>query len=328
MTQGYLVAVKMTFVVPEDFGEITNRLESVRARDVTSIEAMKVLAVGNHEQPAVLSMPPLSRDQLGRFRAGSEVAVAAFYETGKEAKINNGMFQDLFERAGVSHFIEKEIIRGIDPDSEFSKEAKSQLVSMTYAGFAERIRGSEWGRALREWPVVMIDELVRGEDTPERAERRRHDEQYIADHGLLKQQPGSERSFDPLAAISSRLGSPAGKSFYDENIDYFRERYGDEATDMFVKAVEGGDVESAREFAVMVVPDIVVDIVSADEKQSVVAYSADGQTEGRITVNAMPGVDVDPSVVAIIDAASSVILNRRHPSDKSPDPVVSSRFSM
>ncbi len=119
------------------------------------------------------------------------------------------------------------------------------------------------------------------------------------------------RTYDPIAASVVRLGMPGGDDFFTQNLDFMRERYGDDITDALRSAVTENDLAKAEEFAALIIDGFSYKVIRNDGEVAEILYSAPGDIEGRASHYRFPGIDSDPLVLAVIHASEGIMSKAR-----------------
>jgi hypothetical protein len=114
------------------------------------------------------------------------------------------------------------------------------------------------------------------------------------------------RAYDPIAASVVRLGMPGGDEFFTDNLDFMRERHGNDITDALRAAVTENDLGKAEEFASLVVEGFSYKVIRNDGEVAEISYTAPGDIEGRAAHHRFPGNESDPLVLAVIHASEGI----------------------
>lgn len=128
----------------------------------------------------------------------------------------------------------------------------------------------------------------------------------------IRRRAEEPKTYDPLAATVFRLGLPEGDAFFVQNLDFMRERYGDEITDTLRAAYTENDLVKAEEFAALLVEDFSYEVDRDDEEAFAVSYSAAGGVKGRLTMNRLRDPDgSDLAVLAVLKASEGIFSKAR-----------------
>jgi hypothetical protein len=118
----------------------------------------------------------------------------------------------------------------------------------------------------------------------------------------LHSKTDATRTYDPIAFTVARLHWEEGDTIFMDNIDFMRERYGDEITDTLRAAYAESDLQKAGAFAALLLPGFAFEVVRDDE-EIVVEFTADGDLDGMISLYRRHHRVGDPVVNAVLQVA-------------------------
>lgn len=127
--------------------------------------------------------------------------------------------------------------------------------------------------------------------------------------------------FDPLLAISIRLGTREGESFLSESREALRDQYGSDVEETLCSAVFENDVAKAHALAELLVPGAVLTVDNNSDGSCKVGYeNAENGVSGSVKSYGNTS-DTSSEVAAVIYAVSSLVDAERRLAD-APQPVV------